>query len=107
VARQRAWQRNTDTAAIVVVTNAKPSPVAASRDGQRMSVVNPPPTEIRENQSSATTINPIPAASTGLKPIFVTSWEAIPDAAMIISASGRYEGPAGRRAGQRTVCLLR
>ena len=39
-------------------------------------------------------MNAIPAARTGLNPIRVTSWDAIADAAMIVSASGRYDSPA-------------
>ena len=39
-------------------------------------------------------MNAIPAASTGLKPIRVTSCEAMPAERMIMIASGRYERPA-------------
>ena len=81
--------RTPETAAIVVVTKAKPSPIAASSDGPRMSEAKPPPTETCENQTSAAAMNAIPAASTGLKPIRVTSCEAMPAATMIVSASGR------------------
>ena len=66
-----------ETAAIVVVTNAKPSPTAASSDGPRMSVVNPPSTEIALNQTSPAAIRIMPTTSTGLKPILVTSCEAM------------------------------
>ncbi len=78
-----------DIAAIVVVTKANPRPVAASSDGPRMSLTKLPPTDTCENQARAAAISTIPVASTGLKPTRVTSCEAIPDAAMIVSASGR------------------
>ena len=39
-------------------------------------------------------MNAMPTARIGLKPVFVTSAEAIPAEAMIVSASGRYESPA-------------
>ena len=54
-----------------------------------MSLTKLPPTEIWENQTSAPAISSIPAASTGLKPMRVTSWEATPEATMIINASGK------------------
>ena len=62
-----------ETAAIVVVTNAKPSPTAASSEGPRMSVVKPPSTETPLNQTSPPATRTSPTASTGLKPILVTS----------------------------------
>ena len=42
-----------ETAAIVEVTKPKPSPIAASSDGPRMSVRKPPPTDTWLNQSEA------------------------------------------------------
>ena len=89
LARPDSCSRTPETAAIVVVTKANPSPKAASSDGPRMSERKLPPTETCENQSSAAAIKAIPAASTGLKPIRVTSWEATPAAMMIDTASGR------------------
>jgi hypothetical protein len=54
-----------------------------------MSLAKLPPTETWENHRSAAAMSTIPVASTGLKPMRVTSWDATPDATMIISASGR------------------
>ena len=79
---------------MVVVTNANPRPAAASSDGPRMSVRKPPPTETCENHASAVAIISIPIASTGLKPILVTSWDATPAETMIPRARGTYERPA-------------
>ena len=78
-----------DTAAIVVVTNANPSPTAARSDGPRMSPRKLPCAEICENQTRAEAISNMPIAVTCLKPIRVTSCDAIPADRMIETASGR------------------
>src|SRR5207302_6624301 len=94
LARPASLSPTPDTAAIVVVTNANPSPTAASSDGPRMSPRKLPCTEICENQTRADAISAMPTARTCLKPIRVTSCDAIPAETMIETASGRYESPA-------------
>src|SRR4051794_31267017 len=83
-----------DTAATVIETNAKPSPTAASRDGNRMSPTYVPVGETWENKARPAAVSTRPTISTGLKPNRVPSPEAIPAETMIPPASGRYERPA-------------
>ena len=78
------------TAAIVIGTNAKPSPNAdEQRREQDVAHVGRRRRETWANQTSPPAISSSPATSTGLKPKRVTSWEATPAETMIASASGR------------------
>ena len=60
LARPASFSSTPETAAIVVVTKAKPRPAAANSEGPRMSVVKLPPTETRLNQSRPTTMKSRP-----------------------------------------------
>ena len=82
-----------DTAAIVIGTNANPSPTAATSDGNRMSPRYVPPTSTCANQTSAIAVSTRPDVRIGLNPNFVTSPDAMPADTMIPPASGRYASP--------------
>ena len=77
------------TAAIVMGTNAKPRPTAASSDAGRMSETYSPSGETWPNQISPPAVSRSPAISVGLKPTRVTSCDATPAETMIPNASGR------------------
>ena len=67
------------TAAIVCGTKANPRPTAASSDGPRMSVEEAAADrDLGEPEQPGGDRGPCPATSTGLKPIRVTSCEAMP-----------------------------
>src|SRR4051812_50228700 len=93
---------------MVIGTNEKPSPPAASSEGPRMSAANVPPLAgARENHASPAAMSSRPHSSTGLEPNRVTAADAPPAAGVIPTAGGR-EGGAGPRAGKgRTRRLVK
>jgi hypothetical protein len=58
---------------MVDVRNPNPRPTAARREGPRMSLAKPPPTETRLNQTSPSAMSAMPATRIGLNPNRVTS----------------------------------